>query len=296
MCKPVQGKSLTSLRTVIDLNCEGAMWSAVSSKRRRHEQWTEPVFSTHLSLASSRVSPVCATLCWQLSGKEFFLLGPVSRDDVRAIELSGKSARHRRLPALARTPALSSGNPRPDLAQHAGRRQRDPRLANLCRLCAGADPGGAAIVSGRRLGTRSGQHGLCAGFHNHRSVHGAVSLGVLHAEAARFEIAHAVGSARADSHVSARYTGTRSRRQHSRPTHSGTRRFLHHGSRLPQLRTALSLDIAWRLLCHPATQELSLCPTHLVCRLLLEKKQSHLQLPPHLPQSTCTIKHVVIPS
>src|SRR5260370_35513618 len=115
MCKPVQGKSLTSLRTVIDLNCEGAMRSAVSSKRRRHEQWTEPVFSTHLSLASSRVSPLCATLCWQLSGKEFFLLAPVSRDDVPAIELSGKPTRDRRLPALARRRALPPANPLPDL-------------------------------------------------------------------------------------------------------------------------------------------------------------------------------------
>src|SRR5215467_12816945 len=151
----MQGNGLNPSEVVIDLNFEAAIRSAVSSRRRRHEQWTEPVFATHQSLAPARVSAMCRTLLWQLSGAEFFLLGPVSHHDFRAVELPGKSARHRRLPAFAATPTLSSGNPRPDLAQHAGRRQRVARLADLCRLRSGIDWGSTPTLSRRRFGNRA---------------------------------------------------------------------------------------------------------------------------------------------
>jgi hypothetical protein len=111
MCKTLQSNGLTSFGGVIDLNCKVAIRSAVSSRRRRHEQRTEPVFATHRSLAPAPVSPVRATLRWQLSRAELFLLGPVSFHDLRTVELPRKSTRHRCLPALARTSALSSGNP-----------------------------------------------------------------------------------------------------------------------------------------------------------------------------------------
>src|SRR6185437_6929778 len=104
----MQSNGLALFKVVIDLKLEGPIRSAVSSERRRHEQWTEPVCTTHQSLAPARVSPVCRTLRGQLPGTEFFLLGPVSGDDVRAVELPGKFARHRRLPAFARTPTVSS--------------------------------------------------------------------------------------------------------------------------------------------------------------------------------------------
>src|SRR5215471_3854233 len=263
MCKPMKGSSLMVSRDVIDLNFQAVIRSAVSSPRWRHEQWTEPVFATRRSFASTPVSPVCATLRWQLSSAKFFLLGPVSLHDVRAVELSRESARHRGLLALARTPALSLGHPRQDLAQHVGRRQRVAPVADLCRFRPRIDPRSTAALSPRRPGTRSGQHRLCTGFHDRRSVHDTVSLCPFHAQAACSEIAHAAGPARADSRFPAHYTGPHPRCQHARSAHSGTRCFLHHGSRLPQLRTALPLDLAWRLLCHPSAQELSFYPTYL---------------------------------
>src|SRR5229473_2004623 len=256
----MQGNSLSSSKGVIDLNCAAAIRSAVSSRRWRHEQWTELVFATHWSLAPARVSPMCATLRRQLSGAEFFLLGPVSRDGVCAAELPGNSAGHRRLPRLVRTPAVSSGNPRPDLAQHAGRCQRVARLADLRRLRSGIDPGSSPTLSRRRLGSRARQHGLRAGFDHHRSVYRLVPLGLFHPQTACPEIAHLARSARADSGFSAYYSGPSARCQHARPADSGSWSLLRDGSWLPQLRTAASLDLAWRFLCHSGPQELSFCP------------------------------------
>src|ERR1051325_6171560 len=242
----MQSNGLNPFGIVIDLNFGAGIRSAVSSGRQRHEQWTEPVFATHRSLVPARVSPVRATLRRQLPGAEFFLLGPVSHHDVRTVELPGKSARYRRLPALATTPALSFGNSRPDLAQHAGRCQRNARLADLCRFRSGIDRRSAPALSGRGFGGGVGQHHLRARFDHHRSVHRLVSLGLLHAQTARLEAAHAAGPAGKDSGFPAHYAGSRARRQHAGPTGSRSRGFLRDGSRLSQLRTLASLDPTWR--------------------------------------------------
>ena len=211
----------------------------------------QSLFLTHRSLAPAPVSPVRATLRWQLSRAEFFLLGPVSFHDLRTVELPRKSTRHRCLPALARTSAPSSGNPRQNIAQHAGRCQRVTRLEDLRRLRPRIDPRSAAIVSQRRPGAGSGQHGLCAGFHDYRSVHGAVSVGTFFLDPTRSETTYAAGPARPDSCFPAHYTGTHPRRQHSRPAYSRGGRFLRDGSWLSQFRTVVSLDLAGRLLLSP---------------------------------------------
>src|SRR5215469_17529414 len=259
----MQVNGLNLSRVVIDLNFERPIRSAVSSRRRRHEQWTEPVCTTHQSLAPARVSPVCGTLRWQLPGPELFLLGPISLHGLRAVELPGKSARHCCLPAFARTPVVSSGNPRPDLAQHAGRCQRVARLADLRRLRSGIDWGSTPTLSRRRFGNRARQYCLRAGFDHDRSVYGLVPLGLFHAQTARLEAAYAAGLAGTYSGFPACYASTRARCQHARPVGSRSGRFLRDGSRLRQLRTTASLDIAWRFFCHTGPQELSLRPAHL---------------------------------
>src|SRR5262249_38211505 len=113
-CKHMQSNELNLFEAVIDLHSRRPIQSAVSSTRRRHEQWTEPVCATHQSLAPARVSSVCTTLRWQLSDTEFLLLGSVSHHDLRAVELPGEPARHRRLSAFARTQAVSSRDSRED--------------------------------------------------------------------------------------------------------------------------------------------------------------------------------------
>src|SRR5208337_1746657 len=113
---------------------------------------TVPVFAVDRSSAQPRVPQVCATLRGQLPGAEFLLLGPVSLHGICPVDLPRESARHRGLPALARTPTLSPRHSRHGLAQHPGRCQRVPRLAHLCRFRATADRGGAATLSPRRPG------------------------------------------------------------------------------------------------------------------------------------------------
>src|SRR5450759_5850939 len=68
----------------------------------------------------------------RLPAEEFFLLGPVSSDGLRSVDLSREPARHRSVPAIDEQQALPHGVPRSRGALHAGGSQRVARLAHLC--------------------------------------------------------------------------------------------------------------------------------------------------------------------
>src|SRR5450756_891897 len=70
----------------------------------------------------------------RLPAEEFFLLGPVSSDGLRSVDLSREPARHRSVPAIDEQQALPHGVPRSRGALHAGGSQRVARLAHLCRF------------------------------------------------------------------------------------------------------------------------------------------------------------------
>src|SRR2546423_14319141 len=146
----MQDIDLAWSRTVIDLKFDEVIRSA-RSPGRRHEQRTKPIFATHRPLTQTRVSSVRATLRWQPSDTQFFLLGSVSVHDVRAVDLPRESARHRGLPAFATTAALSSGNSWPRLTRPLGRGPRNPQLADRRRFRATHRGRGWAPPSGRRV-------------------------------------------------------------------------------------------------------------------------------------------------
>ena len=62
------------------------------------------------------------------------MLGPVSGDGLRAVDLSRKFARHRSVPTFCRWKAIPHGVARQDIAHDSSRRQRVPRLADLRRF------------------------------------------------------------------------------------------------------------------------------------------------------------------
>jgi len=190
-------RNLGAQRAVIDLNCD------------HHEPGTIAVRATDGSSFESRVSQMCATLQRQLPGAEFLVLGSVSVHGVCAVDLPRESARHRRLPAFARPASLSSGHSGYGLAQHPGRCQRKPRLADLCRFRRSPDRGSAPALSPRGFGIGLGEHGLCLGLHRYRSVHDVVPLGSLQVDPARPEAAYAARSARFYPHIYSRHCGPR---------------------------------------------------------------------------------------
>src|SRR5580692_4605492 len=73
---------------------------------------------------------------WSLS-ENFVLLGSVSGDGIRSVDLPRESSQHRSLPRFHRRQALPHGIPWKGGTFDVGRCERITRLANLRRLCAG---------------------------------------------------------------------------------------------------------------------------------------------------------------
>src|SRR5580658_10918047 len=90
-----------------------------------------------LARAPRDVSPLRRTLSWRRLHKILLVLRPVAGDGVRAAYRSRELARSGGFARRPPSASLSDGVSRAGGAEHAGRRERTPRLAHLRRL--GAD-------------------------------------------------------------------------------------------------------------------------------------------------------------
>jgi len=127
-----------SFHPVTDLNCTSVIRHAST-----YTFWLEQLGNVHRqtcfysgngSSTSAYVSALCETLQWRSSRKKIHLSGSVSQYGLCTTDLPRKSARHRSLFESATEQALPYVDPFQRSAQHAGRSQREMRLANLCRL------------------------------------------------------------------------------------------------------------------------------------------------------------------
>src|SRR5450631_2629799 len=91
-------------------------------------------FAVDAAPSADDFPPLRSSLCRGAQGQELLVSRPVPVHGLRAADLPGESARYRVEPASPSGEALSSGDSRQRLAQHAGQRQRDPRLAYLREL------------------------------------------------------------------------------------------------------------------------------------------------------------------
>src|SRR5271166_7187505 len=101
--------------------------------------------------AADGVRALRGSVRWPSQSEELQLHGPVPVHGIRAADIPGESARHRGLSALAGREALSHGDPRPSRAQHARERQRNARLADLCRLRPAPDRYRSQALFGRAV-------------------------------------------------------------------------------------------------------------------------------------------------
>src|SRR5229473_1742911 len=132
---------------------------------------------------------------WSLSEK-FVLLGSVSGDGVRSVDLPRESSRHRSVPSFRQRQALPHGIPRQGGALDLGRCQRSAQLADLRRLRAGFDRHRPAAACPRSDWRRSGAESVRSGFDHHRPVPVAVSVGEVSPAQGRRQDAHLAGPAR----------------------------------------------------------------------------------------------------
>src|SRR6266404_991641 len=228
--------------------------------RRADEFWQIDLCTTDGLSSFQEFSTLCQTLPRRLQTQDFFLLGSVSLHELRAANLSRKSARHRSLSARATHQALPSGYSRPSLAQYPGPCELGPRLAHLRRLCASADNPCSSALCRRQFRRRIGPDCLRARCHHHRFVPGAFSLGQVSQAQRSGEAAHLARPARQHSNCGDHYTWQGSRGQYSGPTQLRGRRVLCNGSRLPRFRSLVQVALGLRLLCYPRQKALRLPP------------------------------------
>jgi len=155
-----------------------------------HERRPHHFRATDRIPAAQRISKVCRPLLWRREPSRIYLLGPISGHDLRPVDLSRKSARHRGQPRRHTGKALPYGLSRSRAQIHSGRRQRHARLAHLRRLCASVDRTSTAALRHRTDGHRTRSKPLRAGLIDHRLMPELVSVGAFSPPQSRRQNAH----------------------------------------------------------------------------------------------------------
>ncbi len=132
--------------------------------------------------------------------QSFSCLGSVSLLGLRATDLARKSPRHRSVFAFATIQALSHGFPGsrfPATRWRYANEQRDWRIfADFARVLIGT---ARQLYRDEPFGVELDQDRICPGFHHHRFVFGAVSLGAVPPSQKCRQTAHVARSARQHS-------------------------------------------------------------------------------------------------
>ena len=134
------------------------------------------------------------TILGESSHTILLLLGSIDRLGVRPVHWTGQSAGHRILPLLPSREVVPHGTSKPHLPVHPGRRQRAPLFSDLPGLRVLAHQDGTRTLSRREPRHRVGQIPVRAGFHDHRPVPVALSLGGFPEYQGRRQDAHVAGS------------------------------------------------------------------------------------------------------
>src|SRR5438552_3626257 len=154
----------------------GLTLSRFTSKEEIREPRTNHICSTHQLSFAQRIQSLRSPLRRQQARATVLMLGPISNHGFCPINLPREFARHRSVSASPRPQALSLRLQWSHQTFHAGRRQRNARLENLCRLRPESDSDRAALVRRNRPGSGTRINRLCARRDYHRSLSVALSL------------------------------------------------------------------------------------------------------------------------
>src|ERR1700685_3147674 len=125
---------------------------------------------------------------------------------------------------------------------------RRSTLADLCGIGRTADRPGSEALCWRRSRPGTDQHGLCAGFDDHRPVPVGLSVGAFPHDQIGGEAAHSVGFARQYPEFPAYFGWQDGRCPHPRYAEHGAGRHIRHGSRLCRFRPPAYDASGWRVL------------------------------------------------
>ena len=168
----------------------------------------------------------------QLQRQAFHLSGPVPHYGFRSTDVSREPEGHRGLPSGTEQQTLSHGHPQQGFPQHPGGSQRDAGLAHLCRFCPSSDRHCQKALPEGTVGRGTPEHSLRPGCHDDRPVPVPLSLGTLPGSKGGRPTSYAAGSSGQYPELYPHLRRKTPRGQRSGFDPSGSRRFLHYGSRL----------------------------------------------------------------
>ena len=190
---------------------------------------TNHLLSAYGFHSETRVQQMCSTLSRRTSGSNLFLFRSIALHGLCPTDVSREPPRYRNLFTDDAIQTLSCRDSGQRVSKHLGRRQREKRLAYLCRFRSRADSHGQkAVCQGRlRFGTRTND--LCSRFYDNRSLSFSLSLGTLPQTQRSHQVAHPDGFARQYSLLYLHFRRQNPRRYDPRPIGFRTCRFLHYG-------------------------------------------------------------------
>src|SRR5574341_407638 len=161
-----------------------------------HEYRQNRLCPTDGILSLLRIPEMRRAVRRKLQGEIVHLPGPVSLYGLRSAHVPGKPSGYRGLPAWSKTEAISHGHPEQGLQKYHCPCQRDARLANLRRLCPGADQDRERAVRRRGLRPGTGSDRIRLRFNDPRSLSLGLSVGHVPQGEGRDQAAYASGSPR----------------------------------------------------------------------------------------------------
>src|SRR5271170_473556 len=241
----------------LDLNIDSASRTVTAVLAAESIDASRPArfFAVDAPSSADDVPPVRGALCRGAQGQELLVSGPVPVHGLRATDLPREPARYRVEPSSASGEAVSLGDSRQRLAQHARQRQCDPRLAYLRELRRALDRYRARLVCRGTLRGGSGGNGLRARRDDDRLVPVGFSVGTVPVGESRRQAAHAARSAREYSQLYSYLRRQDARSQRVRLAVAGARGLLRDGSGVSRLRAAVSPARGGQLLRHASQVE-----------------------------------------
>ena len=194
----------------------------------------------HRADATAHLPPLCAALPGRAQGQVVQLPRPISVHGLRPTHLPRKSTRYRSLPSCPEKQTLSHGHSGQSITQHLGLRQREKRLAYLCRLFSISYSNRTQTLYRRRFGRRSRQYGICTRRLNHRPLPFRFPMGSVPYYQSSSKTTYSARSSRQYPKLHPYFRRQTSRGKRSRSPYSRARFFLHHGPGLSGLRTVIS--------------------------------------------------------
>jgi hypothetical protein len=173
------------------------------------------------------------------SDKNFFMFRPIPMYGVCPDNISSESSRYRNLSSRSSAETLPLRYKGKCFPNHTGQSKRKSGLEDICGLRTNPNKQSPNALCQRGFRYSTESRSLCSGFNNHRFVSFIVSMGKISQAQSRSKSSHTYGLKRLYSHVYPHYSRICTRCKYPRRTDFRAGRYLHHGSRLPRLRSFL---------------------------------------------------------